>query len=567
MNILFSFYKTGDLCRQNCDGDILFVGRVDNVVKVRGYRVDLNEIEAVLMHFEQIKQAKVLADEENIYAYFLAATQAVDRSELRKFCNVHLPRYAVPNVFNQLSKMPLTNNNKIDARALLSMRRDNSLTMRRDDSLIKDPSSNEEQKRISQIWFEMFERRVGVDESFFEIGGNSLSAQRMLNRIESVFHLRLSIADLMENPTILELEQFLKRIKRESSKSTTTTSRLSTTSSKSSTERSPLSYQQEQMLFLEEVSRPGEYNLQFVQFFTKDLNIEHLFDALEEVSGNNEILRTRIVENEGEFCQETTDTSPFNRPSVERIANEDLKRLIRDESTRRFDLFSEVPLRVRLFDVNMDVGVDRYCLFVELHHLISDATSTMLMEEQISNNYNDIKNDLPSTTYAQWSAEQKRKKLQFEEMARELNRELTEEAPVNRIRLKDNLKDVSGSIRVFTEEVMKLDGSSTPFVWICTHIACVFSKKFERKTLIIGAPVQNRNEETALVLGNFLNNIIIPLQYDSALNFNDNLKRNEKSVIKSLRYSELPFNFIADLSRSFGQDVYSELFALKFNLD
>lgn len=532
------FYKTGDLCRKTRDGDILFIGRKDNVTKVRGYRVDLNEIEAVLLRFKNIKQAKVLSDHENIRAYFVTINKIVDLNDIRKHCIKYLPRYAVPNLFHQVDEMPLTPNNKIDIHTLLKIATSN-----------KRIEADETEDKIVEIWSDMFKQRVGLNDSFFEIGGNSLNAQIMLNQLKSNFGIRLTISDLITNPTIHELRQLLKSRFVEVNLSITAAQQMI-----------PLSFQQEQMLYLEGVCEPGSYNLQFIHFFTKHLKIQSLFDALKELFNKHEILRTRILYSDEELYQQIMPNS-IKHLEIEQISDKALRQLILDESVRPFDLFTDLPLRVRFFEVDSN----RYCLFVEMHHYITDATSSMLIEGYISNSYNGLQTTHPAITYAQWSIQQKspEKLAEFKRLTNKLTQDWSKIG--NSIKL-DEVLSMKDHIRVLKSTVQISNHiKSTKFIWFCTHLVRVFTSEFQQNTLIIGAPVQNRNYETFNVLGNFLNNIIVALKYDNKWSFEEAMEINEKEVARSMCYSELPFSFIANQQRSNKvplYDVYGEFYSI-----
>lgn len=532
------------MCRQTRDGDIIFIGRKDSVVKVRGYRVDLNEIEEVVLRFNQMKQVKVLSTSEVISAY-IVSSETIDLKQLKLHCLTHLPRYAVPNLFHQLESLPLTSNNKVDTHILLKINTSSSPTYKSTKS--SNRCVDEKEAKIVKLWSDMFERQIGRDESFFEIGGNSLNAQRMLNQLENIFNTRFSLADLMSNPTIHEIVSLLKEQTHNNTGNQNIIENPKT--------GLPLSFQQEQMLFLDEISLPGAYNLQLVQFFTKQLDCKRLFDALETLVDKNEILRTRILDLNGEFHQQIESTSTIQRLAIKKISNEDLKKLIIDQSTKRFDLFSSPPLRFQFFDVDNE----RYCLFLETHHIISDATTTMLIEQQISHVYNGLTLDYPLTTYSHWSIRQKSSKniAKCENMASELTKELS--SIKDSIQLRQKLvKEEQSEIKQFETTIsLHKNLQSTPFVWFCTKMAKVFVEEFHQNTLIIGAPVQNRDAKTEKVLGNFLNNLIIPLQYNMKSGFDKNLKLNERVVANSMQYSKLPFSFIASQSnRNQLYDVY-----------
>ena len=204
-------YATGDLGRWLDDGTIEFLGRTNGQVKIRGYRIELGEVEAAFCRHPAVAQAIVLAREEDLgrkqlLAFFVAIGQPPPTPrELRRFLRESLPEYMVPARFVHLDRLPLTDNQKIDRRALAEM-----------DLMQFGPSTpyaapmNETQRRLVGIWQKGFESQgVGIDDDFFDLGGDSLLAAGLFSRIEREFDQILSIDVLVDRPTIRLLADLL----------------------------------------------------------------------------------------------------------------------------------------------------------------------------------------------------------------------------------------------------------------------------------------------------------------------------------------------------------------------
>jgi acyl-coenzyme A synthetase/AMP-(fatty) acid ligase len=203
-------YKTGDLARYLPDGNIEFLGRIDNQLKIRGFRVELEEIEAAMRRHPEIRQVAVVArqnesNENRIVAYIAAAGEEAPSShELRCFLLETLPEYMVPTSFVMLDALPLSPNGKIDRRALPLL---DSAKENRTDFVA--PRTQVETD-LAMIWAELLNiPQVGVQSNFFDLGGHSLLVIRVASRIRAHFQTDLPLRTLFENPTVEELAEVI----------------------------------------------------------------------------------------------------------------------------------------------------------------------------------------------------------------------------------------------------------------------------------------------------------------------------------------------------------------------
>ena len=206
-------YKTGDIALWLPDGNIEFVGRVDNQVKLRGYRIELGEIEKQLFNYKGIKEAVVLVRHEESGAKYLCAYFVSDKEydlhELREFMAKELPEYMIPSYFVQLDKMPLTSNGKLDQQALPEI---SGLTLTEERGYIH-PSTALEIK-MAEIWAKVLGKEtIGINENFFMIGGDSIKAIQIISRMNSAGY-KLEMKDLFQYPVISDLASLVKKVKR-----------------------------------------------------------------------------------------------------------------------------------------------------------------------------------------------------------------------------------------------------------------------------------------------------------------------------------------------------------------
>jgi amino acid adenylation domain-containing protein len=205
-------YKTGDLARYLPDGNIEYIGRTDHQVKLRGFRIETGEIEAVLNQHPSIREVTIIAREDNhgdkcLVAYFVPSTEELNARQIRDFLKASLPNYMIPSAFVPLEYLPLTPNGKIDRKALPFP---DGLGLATGEEYIAPRTESE--RRLAAIWTELLGREViGINENFFEIGGHSLSAVRLLDRIGVSFGKNLSPVDFFQNPTIRKLASYLRR--------------------------------------------------------------------------------------------------------------------------------------------------------------------------------------------------------------------------------------------------------------------------------------------------------------------------------------------------------------------
>jgi aspartate racemase len=202
-------YKTGDLVRYLPDGNIEYIGRLDNQVKIRGFRIELGEIEAVLEQHPAVQQMVVLVREDEpgrkrLVAYVVPNQEhASTTSELRSFLKERLPDYMVPAVFVMLDELPMTPNGKVDRRALPVPNQANQET---EETFVAPRTHVEEE--LASIWANVLKlERLGVHDSFFDLGGHSLLAMQVMSRLRQAFGVELPVRSLFEAPTVAELAE------------------------------------------------------------------------------------------------------------------------------------------------------------------------------------------------------------------------------------------------------------------------------------------------------------------------------------------------------------------------
>ncbi|NHN25908.1 amino acid adenylation domain-containing protein [Flavobacterium jejuense] len=200
-------YRTGDLAKWLPDGSIAFLGRMDKQLKIRGYRVELGEIESQLILYSEVKESIVIDKEINgnkcLVAYY-TSEKPIKEIVLREHLIQTLPEYMIPTYYVHLTKLPVTKNGKLDTKELPNF--DSS----RKDVYVK--SNNETEEKLMQIWSEILNleyNNISANISFFELGGNSLKAVFLINKLERLFNIKISLREIFNNSTIQSMAKII----------------------------------------------------------------------------------------------------------------------------------------------------------------------------------------------------------------------------------------------------------------------------------------------------------------------------------------------------------------------
>ncbi|MGW9432880.1 amino acid adenylation domain-containing protein, partial [Streptomyces decoyicus] len=357
-------YRTGDLVKWRADGELEFVGRVDNQVKVRGFRIELGEIQNVLAAHPGVGRTAVVVREDRpgdkrIVAYVVpmeGTDGRVDLAGLRDRAAAALPEYMVPSAFVQLDTLPLTPNEKLDHKALPAPEYTGTEGGR--------GPRNAQEEILCGVFAEVLGvPRAGIDDNFFALGGHSLLAMRLVSRVRSAFGVELAVRDLFEAPTVAGIAGRL---------GTAAGGRTALVPMERP-ERVPLSFAQRRLWFLHQLEGPSPtYNVPMRLRLSGELDTAALREAMSDLVERHESLRTVFPEIDGTPYQQVLEGSAA-RPPVECVRTEpgQLDEAIRQAAGHAFDLTAELPLRAWLFRT----GPDEHVLLLLAHHIASDGWS------------------------------------------------------------------------------------------------------------------------------------------------------------------------------------------------
>ncbi|OMC52179.1 non-ribosomal peptide synthetase [Mycobacterium sp. IS-836] len=354
-------YRTGDRVRWGTDGQLQYVGRADEQVKIRGYRIELGEVQAALAAVDGVEQAVVIAREDRpgdkrLVGYVIGTANPV---EIRAVLSERLPVYMVPTAVIAIDALPLTSNGKLDTRALPAPEY-------QDGDHFRAPSGPVEETLAGVFAQVLGLARVGADESFFDLGGDSISAMRLIAAINTALDAGLAVRTVFEAPTVAQLAPRI-GVDGEGPEPLVAGPRPAVL---------PLSFAQSRLWFLDQLEGPSPtYNIGVALRLRGEFDVDALGAALGDVVGRHESLRTLFAAPDGmpEQVVVPVERADFGWDVVD-AADWSASRLdeaIGGAARHPFDLASEIPLRARLFRV----AEDEHVLVAAMHHIAADGLS------------------------------------------------------------------------------------------------------------------------------------------------------------------------------------------------
>ncbi|MEV8639427.1 condensation domain-containing protein, partial [Streptosporangium sp. NPDC051023] len=359
-------YRTGDQVRRLPDGQLEFLGRLDGQVKVRGLRIEPGEIEAALRAVPGVRNAAVgfhldASGGLRLVGYLVgeAETEAV-----RAAVAAVLPEYMVPSVFVSLEALPLTPNGKLDRRALPAPSFEGETGGR-------GPRTPREEILCGLFAEVLGVARVGIDDGFFDLGGHSLSATRLISRIRSTLGVELSVRELFQSPTVAGIAR------REGVRTT-----RPALTPLDRPEPVPLSFAQRRLWFLHEWEGPSAtYNIPMAVRLTGELDHEALKAAIGDVMARHESLRTTFPAMEGVPRQCLVDAEPV--VELVECGRDEVATLVERAVNHAFDLATDLPIKGWVFRL----GPVEHVLVIVMHHIAADGWSMGPFARDLSQAY------------------------------------------------------------------------------------------------------------------------------------------------------------------------------------
>ena len=555
-------YRTGDVGYRQADGCLVVTGRNDFRVKIRGFRIEVAEIELALRGLTKVKEAAVVAHEDQrgekqLVAYVVG--QAPTTSELRDFLKDKLPDYMVPSAFVVLDALPLTPNGKLDRLALPAP---NLARPELDTNFVAPRNALEEQ--LVEIWVEVLGvTRVGVHDDFFELGGHSLRATQLVSRVREVFQVELPLLSLFEEPTIGGLAERIEEARRGAQGPTAPPLEPATRDA-----QLPLSFSQQRMWLLDQLEPDTPtYNISHALRLSGTLDTEALRRSLKEIVSRHEALRTTFAAVDGEPVQTISPAMDTKLPvedlgrlpQAERDA--EAKRLALEEKRRPFDLERGPLFRARL----LRLVEEEHVLLVSMHHIVSDGWSMGVFWRELGALYGAFSRGGPSplpelpiqyADYALWqrrwlSGEALDEQLGYwkEQLAGLTVLELPTDHPRPAVQTHRGARRslaLSESLTQALKDLSRQEGT-TLFMVFLGALQVLLSRYSGQEDIAIGTPIAGRTRaETEELIGFFVNTLVMRTDLSGDPSFREALSRVREVALGAYDHQDLPFEKLVE---------------------
>ncbi|KAF5657665.1 nonribosomal peptide synthase 2 [Fusarium heterosporum] len=373
-------FRTGDIGRELEDGNIEYIGREDDQIKLRGFRLDLGEVQSTISKLAtDARNVALIVSNGNLVAFM--TPENIDIESLTKSLELHLPRYAVPHRIIALAKLPTSVNNKVDLSALRAYVKDRGTT-----GVAVDEPETDTQQTLADIWANVLRRDlkqmpIGPSDRFFELGGHSLLQIKVAQAISKHWNIRpLPLKHVIRHHSLRDLSFAIDELVNDSTSRMSTTPFLQT----SPVPRDgllPLSYLETEMLLNHLISAGSPAgNMNFVCSVRGNINAGVLAEAFQSVTANIEVFRTRYSVVDGILCRQQAPAT-VHIPCVVQTGN--LNSFIHQKITRSFELSTEPPL-----DVSIIIGDPvQIILVVIMSHVVGDAVTMATYLNRVCQTY------------------------------------------------------------------------------------------------------------------------------------------------------------------------------------
>ncbi|WP_330255502.1 amino acid adenylation domain-containing protein [Nocardia sp. NBC_00565] len=555
-------YRTGDMVRRNPDEHLEFLGRNDFQVKVRGARVELSEIDAALGARSDVAFAVTVPRGDDRRPVTLAsyvmpsAGKTVSGEELRAALTEVLPAYMVPAVVMVLGDVPLTSNGKLDRERLPE-----PVFAAR---VFRAPSSWVEAVVATAFEQVLHVDRVGVDDDFFALGGDSLSASLVVARVGAALDVRIPVRSLFETPTVGGFAELAGSLSGGGRVPLTAAVRPDPV---------PLSLAQQRMWFLNRFEpESAVYNIPVMLRLSGRLDFAALGAAIRDVIGRHEVLRTIYPETDGEPRQVILDEPGVTVDPV-RVQASSVRDVVGEFVRAGFDVTAQVPMRVGLFKVEpeADGGIEQFTLVLVVHHIAGDGQSMGPLARDVMVAYAArVAGHAPvwqplAVQYADFALWQRQVLGAADDAASLMSAQLAfwrstlADAPDRLDLPTDHARPAVASQaggRVPVEIGPKLHGrlldlarsrGASLFMVVHAALAVVLARLSGSDDVVIGTPVAGRGEPGLDdLVGMFVNTLALRTPVDGSESFADLLKRTREVDLQAFEHADVPFERVVE---------------------
>jgi amino acid adenylation domain-containing protein/non-ribosomal peptide synthase protein (TIGR01720 family) len=568
-------YRTGDRARWSADGVLEYLGRLDQQVKLRGFRVEPEEIEARLLALDGIAQAVVLVRAAQLIGYYTAST-ALDEQDVKAALAAELPEYMVPALLMRLDAMPLSPSGKLDRRALPAPVWQTREHIEPETAL---------QQQIAAIWREVLGvPRLGLRDDFFALGGHSLLATQIISRTRQACDVELPLRTLFEASELGAFAEQVALIQASGQRNQQTA-----IAQVDRSQKVPLSYSQQRMWFLWQMEPDSPaYNVGGMARLRGVLDVGRFEAALQALVMRHEALRTTFPSVDGVAYQKVSAQTGLRMDWQDLSALDATERQQRlqqradQEAHTPFNLETGPLLRACL----VKAGDQEHYLVLTLHHIVTEGWAMDIFARELSALYEAFIDErlspLPPlpVQYLDYSVWQ-RQWLESGERQRQLDywtAQLGSEHPLlelpgdrprppvqshqGELYRFDLSDDLAARVRAFNAE-----RGLTLFMTMTATLAVLLYRYSGQADLRIGAPVANRiRPESEGLIGAFLNTQVLRCQLNGQMNVAELFEQVRHTVIEGQSHQDLPFDHLVEALQPPRSAAYNPLFQVMCNV-
>ncbi|WP_018015936.1 non-ribosomal peptide synthetase [Teredinibacter turnerae] len=576
-------YRTGDIALYRANGEIEYVGRADEQIKIRGFRVEPREVEVNLLELPSVQAALVIPDTGKgglkcLTAYVIPEdNQQLDTNELSSLVRLRLPEYMAPEFIVLLDSFPLSSTGKIDRQKLPKPGRE---SIEKPAKAMAAPSTDTE-KKLANIWQEVLETgEIGRESNLFQLGAHSLILIKIASRIRSSLKATISLDVIFQSPTLRLLAAAIDKERAGEYNDYVSLTKVSRDSDL------PQSQEQQRLWFIDQFEENlASYNVQACWYYPGLFQFDQLKAALEHMVDRHEILRTSFEKKSVMPVQVIHGSVevPVTVASIERKNKVRLNNMLRNMVETPFTL-SQGPL----WNVHL-IEEARSCTYfvLNMHHIITDGWSISLFIKEFCHIYESLsqgkavslnKKAFDYVDYTIWQDRwlktgKANKQLEFWKSQLEGASPLLE-LPTDFAR---------SSSQKYTGRILKLDISpelSAQIEVICTRKGCtpfhfflavyyvLLSKYSGQDDISVGCPVANRDtSELESVFGLFVNTLVLRLNSANRQNFSNLIDKVKETSLDAIAHSGVPFEKVVEAVNPERSLTHSPLFQAMFSLN
>ena len=553
-------YKSADSAIMYKNGDLEYKGRIDTQVKIRGFRIELGEIEHKISEYSNIEKCivckKTDASNRDLLCAYYIKNGPVNIQVLRKLLARDLPNYMIPQYFIEIDRVPININGKTDLKALPLP------------NIITEKEVLEPKTDLEKIIYEAYKSVLGIDkfsmnDSFYDLGGDSLSAISISSRLSSSLNLEITVKDILNTPILINLSEYISTLSE--------VRNINTITKFEEKDYYPLSSAQKRIYYTTSMDNNSVlYNIAGGIILDKTLDINKLQKCLDILIARHDILRTSFEIKDNDIVQIVKEKVDF-KLEFNNAKTDDINKIY-SGFVKPFDLTKAPLLRAKAVKLENE----KMFLMLDMHHIISDGTSLAILLQELCDLYNDnelSEKQIDYKDFTLWEKEQFESD-EFKKLKEYWVNQFKDEIPLLNMPttyVRPSAQSFEGSnyhTNLSKETFEKIEHMSkqlgiTPYMLMLSCYYILLSKYTSQDDIVVGTPIVGRElPELSNMLGMFVNTLALRNKIDSNLTFNDFANTIKEACLIAFKNQSYPFdelvkelNITRDTSRNSLFDV------------